>query len=321
MKLKDYVSLAVASLAMTAVGATVPAPSYAKSAQEKRQEQMAQLPMCPHKLGTLAIYEPENNWWRELGLGSPEALIKIFVQKSGCFTLLDRGKGMAMMEKERALASGGQLQNKSNIGQGQVKAADYVLVPDIVSSNNRASGTGGGAAIGGLLPGWGGVIGGALGGINVKKKTADVTLALGDMRTSEQKALVEGHAQKKDVSWGAGGGAFGGGVFGVGGATGYADTEIGQVITLAYLDAYTKLIGEFGVLPQSASAAAPQQAVSMTKQGRMYKNANQKGGTVRDLDPGMLLYPTGQKEGPMWEVEDELGNKGWVSSMLFQLGR
>ena len=42
---------------------------------------------------------------------------------------------------------------------------------------------------------------------------------------------------------------------------------------------------------------------------------------VRDLDPGMMLYPTGNKEGTMWEVEDELGNKGWVSSTLLQLSR
>jgi hypothetical protein len=28
----------------------------------------------------------------------------------------------------------------------------------------------------------------------------------------------------------------------------------------------------------------------------------------------MLLYPTGVKEGSMWEVEDEVGNRGWVNS-------
>ena len=39
------------------------------------------------------------------------------------------------------------------------------------------------------------------------------------------------------------------------------------------------------------------------------------------LEVGMMLYPTGAKQGVMWEVEDELGNKGWVSSMLFGLSR
>ena len=30
----------------------------------------------------------------------------------------------------------------------------------------------------------------------------------------------------------------------------------------------------------------------------------------------MMLYPTGQKDGVWWEVSDELGNKGWVSSLF-----
>jgi hypothetical protein len=195
-----------------------------------------------------------------------------------------------------------------------------VLIPDLVNSNARAGG-GGLGGLGAWLPGPAGIAGAALGGINVKKKTADVVLTVTDVRTLEQRAMVEGHAKKTDLGWGAGGGVFTGGWLAGGGAYGYNDTEIGQVVTLAYLDAYTQLVQQFGGLPASASEAAGGQAVVMTKPGRMYKNANQKGGTVRELDPGMILYPTGNKEDPMWEVEDELGNKGWVSSLLFQLGR
>ncbi len=58
----------------------------------------------------------------------------------------------------------------------------------------------------------------------------------------------------------------------------------------------------------------------MTKPARLFTGADGKG-VVRDLDVGMMLYPTGAKEGVMWEVEDELGNKGWVSSSLLQLSR
>ena len=58
----------------------------------------------------------------------------------------------------------------------------------------------------------------------------------------------------------------------------------------------------------------------LTKPARLFTTAK---GTkvVRSLDPGMMLYPTGNKDGMMWEVEDELGNKGWVSSSLVQLAR
>ena len=105
------------------------------------------------------------------------------------------------------------------------------------------------------------------------------------------------------------------------GVGGYANTEIGQVITLAYLQAYTDLVTQLGGVAENASAASAQQAVEMTKPGRLFANAKGSGKAVRDLDVGMMLYPTGNKEGVMWEVEDELGNKGWVSSTLVQLAR
>jgi curli biogenesis system outer membrane secretion channel CsgG len=292
--------------------------ALAESAQEQRKAGEAQIPVCSKKLGSLAVKEPERNWWSEYGLGSPEALIKVFVQKSHCFTLVDRGKGLAAASEERALASGGELRQGSNMGKGQIKAADYVLIPDLVSQNRHAGGNSVGGMLGGFLPG---VAGAGLGGIDIKKKTADVVLTVTDVRSLEQVAMEEGHADKTDIGWGAGGGLFSWGGFGAAGATGYADTEIGQVITLAYLDAYTKLVNELGGLPQNASAASAQQAVTMAKPGVMYKNASQKGGTVRKLDAGMMLYPTGNKEDPMWEVTDELGHTGWVSSYLFDLAK
>lgn len=147
-----------------------------------------------------------------------------------------------------------------------------------------------------------------------------MVLTVTDVRSSEQLAMTEGHATKTDLGWGAGGGVFRGGFGGVG-ASGYTDTEIGQVITLAYLQAYSDLVGQLGGMPASASAANVQQAVSMTKPGRLVKSPDGKGGEGRTLDPGMMLYPTGNKQGLMWEVEDELGNKGWVSSPVVQLSK
>jgi hypothetical protein len=59
----------------------------------------------------------------------------------------------------------------------------------------------------------------------------------------------------------------------------------------------------------------------MSKPGKLYDAANLKANVVRDLDPGMTLYPTGEKEGIWWKVTDELGNEGWVPSSLFQLAK
>src|SRR5215510_307503 len=85
-----------------------------------------EIPVCDKKIGTLAVNEPENKWWVQYNLESPEALLKVYVAQSKCFTLVDRGKGLEMAKKERALASGGEMRVGSNVGKGQMKAADYI---------------------------------------------------------------------------------------------------------------------------------------------------------------------------------------------------
>jgi hypothetical protein len=276
------------------------------------------IPVCAKKIGTLAVTEPEDQWWVAYELESPEALIKAFVDQSKCFTLLDRGKGLTAAQNERALSSSGEMRGGSNIGKGQMKAADYVLVPDVVTKNRDS----GGKSIGGLLGGkLSSLTGGVLGGINLKSKEADVVLTLTDVRSTEQVALEQGHAKKTDLGWGAGGGAFFDG-FAAAGATSYANTDIGQVVTMAYLDAYSKLVGKVQTMSlENASGQNASQAVTMAKPGRMYAKPDTKSKVVRDLDPGMMLYPTGEKEGVFWKASDELGNEGWVPSTLFQLAR
>src|SRR5437588_5826445 len=125
---------AAASVAV-ASSSFMPLPVSAASVGERTAQRQAEIPTCSRKIGSLAIHEPTNRWWEPLGLESPEALLKVFVMKSGCFTLVDRGRGFDMAQQERALAGAGTLQGGSNIGAGQVRAADYVLVPDIVTKN------------------------------------------------------------------------------------------------------------------------------------------------------------------------------------------
>jgi curli biogenesis system outer membrane secretion channel CsgG len=277
-----------------------------------------QIPVCAKKIGTLAVVEPENPWWTAMQLESPAALIKVFVSQSKCFTLVDRGKGLAAAQAERALSASGEERAGSNIGKGQMKAADYVLLPDIVNKNGNASGGGVAGALGHFLPGALGMVAGA---INVKSKTADVVLTLTDVRSTEQVAMEQGHAKKTDMSFaGFGGGGWAGG-FAAAGAGGYANTEIGQVVTMAYLDAYVKLINEVQANTPDAKADNVQQAVSVAKPTKLYEQANLKSAVVRDLDVGLMLYPTGQKNGVWWEVNDELGNAGWVVSTQLQLAK
>ena len=314
-------SVAVAAMLVGALAmqAATPAHAQRKSAQDIKKQKIQQIPVCTKKLGSISVIEPEDatNWWSGQQLPAPSKLIKVFVNKSKCFTLVDRGAGMDAAMRERALASDGQLRGKSNIGKGQIKAADYVLVPDLISQNSDAGGTAVAGLLGGLI---GGGAGALIGGLNFKRKTADVVLTVTDVRSSEQVAMVEASAKKTDIGFG-GAGAFFGGALGAAGVGGYANTEIGQVITMAYLQAYTDLVAELGGMPENASAANAAQSVTVVKPGRLLGNAKGTGKAVRDLDVGMMLYPTGTKDGVMWEVEDELGNRGWVSSTLLELSK
>ncbi len=312
-------TLLIAGCAQTVSDVKSAISSGTTSAQEQRAKKQAEIPVCARKLGSIAVKEPEKDWWTPLQLSSPEAVIKIFVMKSGCFTLVDRGKGFAAVEQERALAGMGQLRHGSNMGRGQIKVADYVLVPDLVSKNENAGGTALFALAGAMLPGVGGAL---VSGLKLTDRTADVVLTVTDVRSTEQKAMAEGHANKTDIGFGAGGGVFAGGGFGAAGAGSYQNTEIGQVVTLAYLDAYTKLVTQLGgALPTDASAANMQQAVTMMKSGSLHSRPSLKSKTVRSLSSGQTLYPTGVKDGVWWEVTDEIGNKGWVSSLLVALAK
>jgi hypothetical protein len=173
-------------------------------------------------------------YFSRYSLGSPTALLRMMVQQSKCFVVLERGAGMEVMKGERELASSGEAQAGSNMGKGQMVIADFVMSPAIQVMDNNSGGVGG--AVGGLLGRRMGGIG-AIGG-GLKFKEASTTLLLADSRTSVQIASAEGKAKKTDFSLGMFGWA--GGV--VGGVGGYTSTAEGKVIAASYLDNYNQLI-------------------------------------------------------------------------------
>jgi len=280
----------------------------------------ADIPTCARPLGSLAVLEPEDrrDWWSGEQLPAPSRLIKAFVSRSRCFTLVDRGAGLELANQERALGASGQLRNRSNMGKGQMRAADYALIPDVVSRNSDA----GGGRIGGVVSSLiGGRAGSLVGDLSLRRRTADVTLALTDLRSSEQVAVTEGNARRTDLGWAGQGTLWGAGGLGRLGLGGYTTTEMGKVITLAYLQAYRQLVSELGGLPADPVNAAAAQAVSLLKPGRLLADPQGSGAAVRTLEAGQLLYPTGARQGRMWEVDDEMGNRGWVNATLLQQAR
>ena len=107
---------------------------------------------CDKPMGAVAVVEPQDYVMRSLngyGLQSPVGLIRMMIQQSNCFIVVERGIGMQNVMQERALSNSGQLRQDSNMGGGQMVTADFVLTPSVAFSENNAGGVGG--AVGGLF--------------------------------------------------------------------------------------------------------------------------------------------------------------------------
>ena len=202
------------------------------------QDASSQLEKCDESLGTMAVVEDQNSaWYHQLSqykLGSTVPVLRIMIQQSNCFVVVERGRAMNNMMQERTLSQSGEMRQGSNLGKGQMVAADYTMSPNITFSQKGTSGVGG--ALGGLFGSAGRVVGMVAGGI--KANESSTTLLLIDNRSGVQLAAAEGSAKNFDFSL-FGGGA-GGGVFG--GAGGYSNTPEGKVLIAAFMDSYNKLV-------------------------------------------------------------------------------
>ncbi len=210
-----------------------------------------QLERCDAPKGTLAVVEPQSQVVSNLsryGLGSPSGVIRMLVQQSNCFQVVERGVGMRNMMQERSLAQSGELANNSNVGKGQMAAADFILTPSVVFSENNAGGVGG--ALGGLLGGGRGrAIAGLAGGL--KFKQAETNLLLVDSRSGIQVAAAQGSAQSTDFAIG---GALLGPIAAAGG--GYTNTAEGKVIVGSFLDNWNNIVRSVRNNPSLVQAMA-----------------------------------------------------------------
>jgi curli biogenesis system outer membrane secretion channel CsgG len=285
-------------------------PSGAQKQQEAAENDV---PHCVRKLGTVSVADGDDpSGWTQFSLAPPSKLLKVLIQRSGCFNLVDRGTGLHAAELERNIGGGLGLQHGSNVGIGQIKAADYVLVAEVQAANRNASGSAVGGIVGGLV---GGRFGALAGGIGSRKMEANTVLSLTNVRTTETVQTEEGYAVKNSLSFGAGGGSgfFGGGIGAVGG--GYDNTDIGKIVTMAFIQAYSKMVTDLGLLqPGSTGTAEASPTKTFTAMGpvAMHKTAAAGGAVIRTLPPGAMVYPTGVKNGLWWQVADENDNVGWV---------
>jgi hypothetical protein len=283
---------------------------------------------CDKPMGAVAVVEPQDYVAQALArynLGSPTSLIRLMIQQSNCFIVVERGLGMQNMMQERALAESGQLRQDSNIGGGQMVSADFILTPAVVFSEGNAGGVGG--AVGGLLGNKNKVLGGVLGGL--KFKEAQTSMLLTDARAGIQVAAAEGSAKKADFALGGLLGASGVGVAG----GGYSNTNEGKVIAASLADNYNNIVLAVRNDPslQRNVGTLAEEAAKKTVAGAVYNEGDvvrPKIGNVKllaepsdgatvvgTLAKGDELVYMGEEEAGYIAVESGAGS-GWVKKAL-----
>ena len=196
----------------------------------------SKLERCDEPLGTVSVFEDRSlPWWsiyrrNAPSLGSTIPVIRLMIQQSNCFVVVERGGSMKAMTAERKLMQSGEMRGGSNFGKGQMVAADYTLTPSIQFAKKGTSGMGGLA--GAVL----GPIGAAVMG-GFKKNEAATTLLLIDNRSGVQVSASVGSASNRDFR--LFGGLFAGGLVGAGG---FSNTPEGKLITTAFADSFNQMV-------------------------------------------------------------------------------
>jgi hypothetical protein len=284
---------------------------------------------CDKPMGAMAVVEPQDYVAQSLsryGLQSPTGLIRMMVQQSNCFIVVERGIGMQNMMQERALQESGELRQNSNMGGGQMVSADFVLTPAVVFSENNAGGVGG--ALGGLLGGRSGSVVGAVAG-GLKFKEAQTSMLVADARSGVQVAAAEGSSKKADLRLGAA--LFGGGA--AGGLGGYANTNEGKVIAASLMDNYNNIVKSVRNQPslQRDVGSLADEAGKKTKSGAVFNEGDtivpkignvklfaspaDSAKTVATLAKGDEMIFMGEEKDGFLKVESGSGS-GWVKKVL-----
>ncbi|MDH5324801.1 MAG: CsgG/HfaB family protein [Gammaproteobacteria bacterium] len=195
----------------------------------------SKLASCDKTLGTLTIFEDTSlPWWGYYRnhypkLGSTVPVIRNMIQQSNCFVIVERGRAMQAMQRERQLMQAGDLRGNSNFGKGQMAAADYTLSPSVTFEQSNMGRIA--AAARSFLP-----FGGA--SVGSKSNEASTTLLMIDNRSGVQVSSSVGSAKNFDFSiagfsWGGKGFASG---------SGYANSAEGKVIIAAFADSYNQMV-------------------------------------------------------------------------------
>ena len=287
------------------------------------------LERCAKPLGTLAVSEPQDyvsQALQQYHLPSPTPLLRLMIQQSNCFQVVERGVAMQNLIQERALAEGGEMRQGQNVGRGQMVAADFVMTATVAFSESNSGGAALGA-IGNLFGGLGSTIG-AIGG-GLKFKQAQTTITVADARSGMQVAAAEGNVEKADFALGA--------VLGGAGGAGYSNTAEGKVVAAALLNNYNNIVKSVRNIPVLASSATSAASVSnaasaATANGfikgdilspkiggvKVLPNPAKSGKPVKTMSKGEESIFLGDESNGFVRVQTTDG-EGWVDKMLVRI--
>lgn len=205
-----------------------------------------QLERCSEPLGTVGLADG----------GDPYVpIVRMLVQQSNCFIVVERGRAYSNVDLERQLKDAGMTrQTKPQQAGGTLLAADYTLVPSVTFAEPSGFA---------LTTGLGGIFGRNANQVDTSAQVqalgASTTLLLVDNASGAQILAAQGSAKNYNV--GAGVGLLGGLLAGV---NAYANTPQGKIVAAAFLDAYNKLV-------VAARQYTPQKAQGMVGQGGKLK--------------------------------------------------
>lgn len=298
------------------------------------QDSTSTVEKCERSLGTIAVSENQGASQHQLqsyGLGSPVSLLRIMIQQSNCFTVVERGVAMQNMQEERALAASGDMLGGSNVGKGQLQAADFVMTPGVQFTAGDTGGIGGAlSSYGGkFLGGLGGVVGGIAG--NIKFKEAQTSLLIADVRSGIQVAAAEGVAKKTD--FGVSGWNWGGG--GYSSLGGYTKTPEGKMVAASLLDNYNKIVMTIrgqASLVKTSSAASRVNAGASTREGvpvapgasvyarlatvKVFAEPRTSSKLMATLKRSEEAIATGEERDGFVRIDGENVSGGWVQKTL-----
>ncbi|MGF6214050.1 CsgG/HfaB family protein [Comamonas sp. 4034] len=209
------------------------------------QNAHASLERCDAPIATVALLENPRGYVMPSAANlppTPVPLVRLLMQQSGCFRVVDRAGGLQGTIREGELQDAGVLRPNGTVEKRKGYEAQYTMVPNLTFSEQDAGR--GLAGIIAMIPMLRDIAGLAGVAEQVKLKEAQTALFLTDNETTEQVAAATGSARATDL--GVGGVVLG--KLGGGAGAGWSNTNEGKVIAAAFLHAHNQLVQQVRLL-------------------------------------------------------------------------